>query len=133
MIRKISTSAVITTALGGLLLAAGCATATAQKDSNPFSQDLADRNEVRIQVMNFNFSDATVWLLVRDARRMRLGYVTGKSDAVFTVPWTFSEPVRLEFDLVADVRCITEEIMVDPGDILELQISIDPSSDPQCR
>ncbi|HSG07799.1 MAG TPA: hypothetical protein VLA36_05565 [Longimicrobiales bacterium] len=133
MIRRISTSAVITTALGGLLLAAGCATATAQKDSNPFSQDLADRNEVRIQVMNFNFSDATVWALVRDGRRTRLGYVTGKTEAVFTMPWTMPEPLRLEFDLLAGVRCITEQIVVDPGDILELQISVDPSSDPQCR
>lgn len=132
MIRSAPTRAFVTAALAGLLIIAGCAHGRTS-DGNLFSQDMAERNEVQIQVMNFNFSDATVWLLVRDARRMRLGYVTGKSDAVFTVPWTFSEPVRLEFDLVADVRCITEEIMVDPGDILELQISIDPSSDPQCR
>lgn len=133
MIRKILTSAVITTALAGLLVAAGCATTRGPEDGNPFSQDLAARNEVQIQVMNFNFADATVWALVRDGRRTRLGYVTGKTEAVFTLPWTMPEPLRLEFDLLADVRCITEQIMVDPGDILQLQISVDPSSDPQCR
>jgi hypothetical protein len=121
-------------ALLGLLLAGACATANTPKgEGNPFSQDLAERNQVQITVMNFNFSDATVWALVRDGRRTRLGYVTGKTDAVFTMPWTMSEPLRLEFDLLADVRCTTEQIMVDPGDLLELQISLDPRSDPQCR
>lgn len=119
----------------GLVLAlSACASSGgSERLSNPFSQDLASRNQVQIQVQNFNFADATVWVLVRDARRQRLGIVTGKSSAVFTIPWTFSEPLRLEFDLLADVRCITEELSVDPGDILELQISVDPSSDPQCR
>jgi hypothetical protein len=132
MIRSATTPTVVTAALAGLLLIAGCATGKTA-DGNPFSQELAERNEVQVQVKNYHFSDATVWVLVRDARRMRLGYVTGKTDAVFTIPWTFPEPMRLEFDLLADVRCITEELMVDPGDILELQISLDPRSDPQCR
>lgn len=120
--------------LASLLLLPGCATGRAKPaNANPFSQEPAERNEVQIQVKNHNFSDATVWALVRDGRRTRLGYVTGKSDAVFTMPWTFSEPLRIEFDLIADVRCVTEQIVVDPGDIVELQISVDPRSDPQCR
>ena len=102
------------------------------RTANPFSQELEGRREVQIQVMNFNFSDATVWALARDGRRNRLGTVTGKTDKTFTIPWTFSEPMRIEFDLLADVRCLTEQIMVDPGDILEVQISVDPSPDPQC-
>jgi len=117
----------------GLLAVAGCASAKTAGDGDPFSQELAERNEVQINVMNFNFADATVWALVRDGRRTRLGVVIGKTDATFTMPWTFSEPMRLEFDLLADVRCITEQITVDPGDILELQISVDPASDPQRR
>lgn len=119
-------------ALTGLMLLGACATGTT-REGNPFSQDLAERNEVRVEVKNFNFADATVWMLVRDGRRTRLGYVTGKTDAVFIVPWTMPEPLRLEFDLLADVRCVTDQIMVDPGDVLELQISVDPASDPQCR
>jgi hypothetical protein len=133
MRRGASIPTLVTAALTGLVLLNGCATTGKAKEGNPFSEDLAERHEVQIQVMNFNFADATIWVRVRDARLTRLGYVTGKSDAVFTLPWRFSEPMRLEFDLVADVRCITEELMVDPGDILELQISLDPRSDPQCR
>ena len=134
MIRPAPHPTLFAATLAALLTLGGCATGkTKPVDGNPFSQELAERNEVQIQVRNFNFSDATVWAVVRDGRRTRLGYVTGKTDAVFTMPWTFSEPLRLEFDLVADVRCVTEQIMVDPGDILELQISVDPRSDPQCR
>ncbi len=119
----------------GLLLALGaCASSGGtERPTNPFAQDLAERSQVQIRVENFNFNDATVWVRVREERRQRLGIVTGKSSAVFTIPWTISEPMRLEFDLLADVRCVTEELSVDPGDILELQISVDPSSDPQCR
>ena len=133
MPRDRSGSAILTASLAVLLTLSGCATSKTPKEGNPFSQDLAERNEIQIQVKNFNFGDATVWALIRDGRRTRLGYVTGKTDAVFTLPWRFSEPLRLEFDLLADVRCVTEQIMVDPGDILELQISVDPRSDPQCR
>lgn len=119
---------------GALLALSACASGGSQPEraANPFSSALSERNEVQIKVMNFNFSDATVWVLVRDGKRTRLGIVTGKTDAVFTIPWRFSEPMRMEFDLLADVRCVTEQITVDPGDILELQISVDPQSDPQC-
>ncbi len=119
----------------GLLLALGACASSGGKErpADPFAQDPAGRNQVQIQVHNFNFNDATVWVLVRAGRARRLGIVTGKSSSVFTIPWTFSEPVRLEFDLLADVRCVTDELSVDPGDILELQIWLDPSSDPQCR
>jgi len=132
MTRGVSMPTFVTASLTGVLLLAGCATGR-NRDPNPYSRDLAERNEVQIHIRNFNFSDATVWVLVRGARQARLGYVTGKSDAVFTVPWTFPDDMSLEFDLLADVRCVTETIPVDPGDILELQISANPRSDPQCR
>jgi hypothetical protein len=113
---------------------AACASSGARPASgNPFAQDLAESKQIQIRILNLHFSDATVWALARDARRERLGTVTGKSEATFTIPWTFSEPLRLEFDLLADVRCVTEEISVDPGDVLELQITADPGSDPSCR
>jgi len=121
-------------ALGLLLVAGSCGgSRTIERGAeNPFSNRLEERREVQIQVRNFNFSDATVWVLEREGKRTRLGIITGKTDATFTVPWTFSSPMRVEFDLLASVRCTTESLMVDPGDILELQISVDPSSDPQC-
>lgn len=120
--------------LSGLLLAlAACATGgQGEGGGNPFSSALSERQEIEIKVRNFHFSDATVWVLARQGKRTRLGIVTGKSDAVFTIPWRFPDPMRMEFDLLADVRCLTDEITVDPGDVLELQISVDPSSDPLC-
>lgn len=111
---------------GTLLTIIACASGGGpQKARSPFSDDLRERKEVRIHIQNHNFSDATVWTLVRDGRRSRLGMITGKTEQVFTVPWTFSEPMRIEFDLVAGPRCTTENIMVDPGDELEMQISVD--------
>jgi hypothetical protein len=115
------------TLAGALLAATACASGGPQSGGSPFSEDLAERQEVRIAIQNNNFSDATLWTLVRDGRRQRLGIVTGKTESVFTVPWTFSEPLRIEFDLVAGPRCVTENIDVDPGDTLELQIATDLS------
>lgn len=112
-------------ALLGALLAASCATAGPSRSGSPFSGDARERQEIRIVVQNHNFSDATLWALVRGGRRRRLGVVTGKSDAVFTVPWSFSEPLRILFDMVAGPRCTTENLPTDPGDTIELQIAVD--------
>lgn len=116
------------TMTGVLMLLAGlggCASGGAGAPAgNPFG-DMSERNEVRITIRNFNFSDATVWVLARGAQRKRLGVVTGKSDADFTVPWDFSQPMIMEFDLVAGPRCTTRPLEVDPGDVLELQIAVD--------
>ncbi len=130
--RRILVCAFVTAAL--VLGAAGCASGRGKPGSaNPFGQAQGEQNEVRIRVVNFNFNDANVWTMVRDTRRERLGMVTGKSEATFTVPWTFTDALRLEFDLIGGVRCVTEPLSVDPGEILELQISVDPSQDPMCR
>ncbi len=124
-----------TLAAAGLMLAvAGCASAGGKPGSaNPFGEAQGEANEVKIRVVNLNFNDASVWTVVRDARRERLGMVTGKSEATFTIPWTFTDAMRLEFDLIGGVRCVTEPLSVDPGEILEMQISVDPSQDPMCR
>lgn len=112
-----------TVALAGVLLATAACAGGGQRAANPYSSDAGDRNEIRIEIQNRNFSDVTVWALVRDGNRQRLGVVTGKSDSVFTLVWTFSEPLRLEFDFVAGPRCATESLPVDPGDTIELQIA----------
>jgi len=117
-----------------LLAVTGCASGRGKTGpGNPFGQAQGETREIQILVRNFNFNDASVWTLVRDARRERLGTVTGKSQATFTVPWTFTDALRLEFDLIGGVRCTTEALSVDPGETLELQISVDPSQDPRCR
>lgn len=119
-------------ALAALLASSGCASSGTRPVGDPFNADPGARQEVQLRVRNFNFADATVWVMAREGRRQRLGVVTGKTDAVFTVPWAFSEPMQVEFDLLAGVRCVTESMTVDPGDLLELQISVDPDSDARC-
>lgn len=125
---------VLTATLALTFTVAGCSALTRSPGpASPFGSDDPRDTEVRIHVLNFNFSDATVWTVVNGGRRQRLGTVTGKSDATFTVPWSFSEPMRLEFHLLAGPRCFTEELSVHPGDVLELQISGDTGHDPMCR
>jgi len=117
-----------------VLALAACASSGGKRASgNPFASGEGPAAEIRILVRNFNYNDANVWAVVRGARQQRLGTVTGKSDATFTMPWTFTDALRIEFDLIGGVRCITDPLAVDPGEIIELQISVDPSQDPNCR
>lgn len=107
-------------ALAALTLStAGCASAGNQSAS-PFSED-GRPDSVRIEVLNLNFNDARLYAL-RDAERLSLGTVGGKQDATFTIPWDFSQDLRIEINLLAGPTCTTEPLNVQPGDILELQI-----------
>jgi hypothetical protein len=87
---------------------------------DPFAD--AGRNEFRLYVQNDNFYDARISAIASGGSRRQIGYVGGKTDGVFTVPWTFSNDLRVEIDLQAGPTCTTEVIQVDPGDELRLQI-----------
>ena len=78
--------------------------------------------EIRIDILNHNFSDATIWVFVSNAQRERLGTVTGKTDESYVLPWDFTQPLSLEIKLLAGPRCLTRSIDVDPGDIMQLEI-----------
>ena len=106
------------------LLLTACATGR-KNSGDPFAQSRGEQ-QIHIRVLNQNFYDATIWAVVRGARHSKLGTVVGKQDADFTMPWTFSEPLQLEIDLLTgNQRCRTDPLTVDPGDILELQITVD--------
>ena len=49
----------------------------------------------------------------------------GKGDETFRLTWSFPQPLSIEIDLLAGGRCVTPELQVDPGDIIELQIPIE--------
>jgi hypothetical protein len=107
----------------GLLLLLGLAACGGSPEPDtvsPFSEPRP--TTVRLVVENRNFSDARLYTYRRGERRA-LGVVTGKQDAEFTFEWPFPDPLFIEIDLVAGPRCRTAEMQVDPGDILELQIS----------
>ena len=115
--------------LGIIVLSAlvgGCAKNVA---SDPFG---SPNRPIRIDILNRNFNDASVWALYR-AERIKLGTVTGKSDGSFRLPWKGAEPVQMEIDLVGGQRCVTEALTVDEGDILYLEIQLELSQMEECR
>ncbi len=114
---------------GAVLLLTSCSTVPGQ--GSPFSGG-GVREEIRIEVRNLNFSDATLWAIGGGMRR-RLGVVPGKDDAAFTVPWRISQVLAIEIDLLAGVRCTTQEMIADPGDIIELQIDLELRRSGYCR
>lgn len=121
------------TAVGALfvLFALGACGGASSSLNDPFGAP-GDRNEIRVIVMNNNFYDARVYILVDGVRR-QLGTVVGKNDEVFTMPWTFSRVARLEINMQAGDTCTTEALPVDPGDTLQLQIMPSSSGSDFCR
>lgn len=77
--------------------------------------------DIELRVRNLNFNDARLYALSGGSRR-RLGQVTALSDEILKIPWQFTDRLRIEIDLVTGPSCVTREFMVDPGEILELQI-----------
>mgnify|MGYP005871471973 CR=1 FL=1 len=85
---------------------------------------------IRIFVTNLNFMDATLWA-VTNGTRDKLGVVTGKRDAVYTLPWRGYTDLRMEIDMLP--RCRTESLPVNPGDDIELIINVEMLNSPLCK
>ena len=96
----------------------GCA--AGMGGSNPFSAE-RDEPEIKIFITNLAFSDVTVHAVMNGGRR-RLGQITGKNENVFTLPLRTPSEMYLEIDFLAGPTCLTERMVVDPGDHLELII-----------
>ncbi len=89
---------------------------------DPFSgRSTPAPEDIELQVRNLNFNDARLYAVSGGARR-RLGQVSALSDQTLKIPWAFTDRLRIEIDLVTGGRCVTREFMVDPGEILLLQI-----------
>jgi hypothetical protein len=82
------------------------------------------RPAIRIDITNLNFQDATIHAL-RGGERHRLGTVTGKGSASYTLEWRIPTPLQIEIDLLAGGRCTTRAVTVDPGERIQLQIEVD--------
>ena len=125
--RRARRAALLPAALALVTLAATACAGTTQSD--PFT-DPGDRS-IRIDVTNLNFNDATLHA-IRGAERHRLGIVSGKGSASYTLGWPLSMPLRIEIDLLAGDACTTRALQVDPGDVIDLQIEMDLRRDPDC-
>lgn len=108
------------------LMASACAGATG---ADPFQS--SGSRSIRIEVTNLNFNDATLHAL-RGGDRHRLGVVTGKGSATYSMPWPIAMPLRIQIDLLAGEDCVTRALHVDPGDVIQLQIEMDLRRDPDC-
>ena len=106
------------TAVAAAVSLAGCAGKT-----RPAGQPFSDSNseEVKLFVTNLAFTDVTVFGITNGGR-IRLGRVTGKREAVLTLPMEFSSELYLEIDYLAGPKCYTERMIVHPGDHLELLV-----------
>ena len=78
-------------------------------------------DEIRIEVRNSNFSDATIYA-VRVGSRRRLGRVGGVSDETFRLRWPASDRVQFEVDILGGQDCRTRTVVVDPGETVLLTI-----------
>ena len=120
------------TSLALLIVIAACATpGRVVERGTPFSDAPLDENRIRVHVQNDNFSDARLYAIGRGLRK-HLGVVTGKQLAVMDIPWDFSEPLRIEIDLLAGPKCTTRTINADPGDEIDLRIQSTFTSSSTC-
>jgi len=113
-------------------MATACASGTGPGATSPGVFIESRPTTVRIEVQNLNFQDARLYTYRRGSRAL-LGVVPGKGDQSFVIDWNAPEPMYVEIDMLAGPRCYTEELQVDPGDVLELQIASVFSSTSVCR
>ena len=104
----------------------GCAS---RGEGSPFVATADQR--LRIEVNNIGFTDVTLHL-VWPGQRKRLGTVVGTKTQLYTLPWSTSDLVQIEVDLLAGSECATRQIWADPGDIIVLEITNQIMRDPDC-
>jgi hypothetical protein len=112
-----------TTLLGGILLlvvSVACSRATpAVGGVSPLLED-----SVTVTVVNDNFYDANVYALYQGSTRDRLGTVIGHNSQTFRIKY-HPRPLVMQMHLVGVGSTLSNEIHVDPGDVLELRIMPD--------
>jgi hypothetical protein len=105
-----------------LLVIGACRSAREADDNRPGPA----RGPATIEVENQNFLDMTVYV-VEGGVRQRLGAARGNSTTTLTIPGRLirggASPLRFLADPIGQEGLpVTEEIMVEPGDTVELVI-----------
>lgn len=115
----------LTLLAAALLTLGGCATA-----SNPFEQS-SSSTTIEILVQNQNFSNATVYA-VRAGQSIRLGIVNSQNFEVFSIPWPAALPLRVEARFLGGLRCSSQEILVNDGDRITVELPANLELNGQC-
>ena len=103
-----------------MLVAAGCASS----GEDAFDRSSAQAQEAMLTAENQNFSDATIYAVWDAGNRQRLGMVTGLTSQTFELDIKGSE-LRLQVDFIAGGEFMSDRIMVNPGD--HVQVTIPPA------
>jgi hypothetical protein len=82
-------------------------------------------DEIQIRVHNANFNEARIYA-VRPGVRRRVGRIQGANDEVFRIPWSVTNTVRFEIDVLGGQRCTTRTVQAIPGETLLLTIESSP-------
>jgi hypothetical protein len=115
--------------LAGLVLVlAGCQAAFPRR--NPFSESAAV--SIQIDVLNRNFYDATIYLINESGQSRRIGDVVGNGSRSFQVAWDVTAALRFRIDLLASESCTTAPMVVNPGDVLGIEIVPDLAQSAYC-
>ena len=104
------------------LLAAGCG-----GTASPPPAFTGDASQVlTISIQNQQIDEARITLWINGVRR-RLGDVRGNRTETFQVPMRGREPVRMQFDLTLGARCVTRDLVIGPGELIEVIIPVNLS------
>jgi predicted small lipoprotein YifL len=114
-----------------LLLAATLFAATSCGSGPPPDDPNRPDGAVQIEVVNRNFNQATLWANGPTGRR-RIGIVDGKTTRTFTLDWPFPGLLQIETQILSDGRCLTDQLETDPGDLLYLEVPLEPQRDRSC-
>jgi len=123
-----------TLALAAAVAMAACSGFTPDPQApsaQPFTE-VGPPTSITLLVQNRNFSDARLFVLRRGAT-LPLGVVSGKAESEFDLDWDISDPIQIRIEILAGPTCITEELLADPGDVLELQIDQNFMHSRRCR
>ena len=110
-------------ALTVALLAVGCGGGAGTSTPAPsFDGDPSQVLTVVIRNEQIDMARITLWI---NSLRRRLGSVRGLQTQTFQVPMDVPASVRMEFDLTLGANCVTRDIVLGPGDVVQAVIPVD--------
>jgi hypothetical protein len=102
------------------LLAAGCGGGGGTSAPPPaFDGDQSQVLTITIRNERLNVARVSLWIA---GVRERLGDVRSNQTATYHVPMQRREPVRMSFDLELGTSCVTQDVILGPGEDLEVRI-----------
>jgi hypothetical protein len=117
----------LTTLATAVLVAAACGGAREVQVRRAVAPTVAD--SIYVQLANDHFNDARVYALYEGGARYPLGLVIGKGSVQEAALLWQPRPLVFEISFIAeDGVYLTEELMLEPGDLIQLNIPPNISS-----